>query len=215
MSIREALKPKSDQLNADDLLGDITKIIKITKVTINLNSDQPIIIDYEGGQGRPWKPNKSMGRVLAALWGDDELLYIGRYVELYREPSIKFGKLVVGGIRIKALSDITEREVLSITMSRSKKERITIEPLHIKQEVPIDDRVKKAINVLHGDNVNDKIINAAIALLGQLDTNSDLHYDLTQALTLHTQYAEAQPEQDSNSEQVLPEWAADYKNSEE
>jgi len=201
MSIREALKPKSDQLNADDLIGNITKIIKITGVKINLNSDQPIIIDYEGGQGRPWKPCKSMGRVLAALWGDDELLYIGRYVELYRDANVRWAGEAVGGIRIKSLSDIVKREVLSITISRNKKERITIEPLQIKQEIPIEERVKKAINVLHGDNVNDKIINAASSLLGKLDTNSDLHYELTQALTLHTQLAEAQPEQDSNSEQ--------------
>ena len=57
MDITDTIKPKSDQLNADDLIsGPITvKIVKVSKVS----GDQPIVIEIEGDY-QPFKPCKSM-----------------------------------------------------------------------------------------------------------------------------------------------------------
>ena len=65
-----AIIPKSDQLNADDLLaGPIT--IKITGVTVKGGQEQPVSIHYEGDDGKPYKSCKSMNRVLVSAWGPD------------------------------------------------------------------------------------------------------------------------------------------------
>ena len=60
--LSKTIDPKSDQLNSDDLIaGPIT--IRITKVSANLSSpEQPISIFFEGDNGKPYKPCKSMRR---------------------------------------------------------------------------------------------------------------------------------------------------------
>lgn len=129
MSLREALAPKSDQLNADDLIGDVTKIITITSVSVKVGSEQPIIINYQGDNGKPWKPSKGMGRVLMALWGESENDFIGRSIELYRDASVKFAGDEVGGIRIKSMSHINGRQILSQTISRGRKQKYVVNEL--------------------------------------------------------------------------------------
>ena len=80
--------PKSDQLNADDLIGEQRKTIKITQITVKeKGEDQPCSIDYEGDNGKPWKPCKGMRRVLIEVWKSaDANTYIGRSLTLYRDP---------------------------------------------------------------------------------------------------------------------------------
>ena len=69
--------PKSDQLNADDLIaGSMT--ITITDVTIRPGTEQPISIHYEGDNGKPYKACKSMCRVMVTAWGPDSKKYVGR-----------------------------------------------------------------------------------------------------------------------------------------
>ena len=79
-----AIVPKSDQLNADDLIaGPIT--IKVTEVTIRAG-EQPVSIHYEGDNGKPYKSCKSMNRVLVMCWGADAKNYIGRSMTLICRP---------------------------------------------------------------------------------------------------------------------------------
>ena len=67
--LRDTIVPKSDQLNADQLLGGpIT--IRVTDVRRG-SDDQPIIIAYDNDGGRPYKPCKSMRKVLLFAWGAD------------------------------------------------------------------------------------------------------------------------------------------------
>ena len=55
IDMRPTVIPKSDQLNADSLIGGpIT--IKVTKVSLLAEADQPIAISYEGDGGKPYKP---------------------------------------------------------------------------------------------------------------------------------------------------------------
>lgn len=124
--------PKSDQINADSLLaGPIT--IRITTVDIRPGSEQPVTIHYEGEEGKPWRPCKSMCRVLVAAWGPDAKAYAGKSATLYCDPSVKWGGMEVGGIRISHLSHLDRRLVMALTATKGSKKVFTVETL---KEVP-------------------------------------------------------------------------------
>ena len=122
-----AIAPKSDQLNADDLIAGPLEIT-ITRVSIS-PGEQPISIDYQGGDGRPWKPCKSMARVLVLCWGADGKAYAGRRARLYRDPEVRFGPAQVGGIRISHLSDIDAERSIALTTARGRRIPYLVKPL--------------------------------------------------------------------------------------
>lgn len=130
MDMREGLKSnKSDQLNADDLLLG-PKTITITEITRGSTREQPYAFHYEGDDGRPWKPCLSMRRVMAKAWGTAEGAdYIGRKVMLYNDETVTWAGRAVGGIRIKALSHISEPKTIAITDKRGSKKNVTVEVL--------------------------------------------------------------------------------------
>lgn len=122
------IAPKVDQLTADALIGGpIT--IKIRDVTGNDDPAQPISIHYEGDNGMPFKPCKTQRRVLVHVWGKDGKQYVGRSMSLYRDPTVAFGGLVVGGVRISHMSNISADVVLAVTAKRGSKKPVTIKPL--------------------------------------------------------------------------------------
>ena len=121
------IEAKSDQLNADDLIGT-SKTITVTKVT-GSDGDQPVSIHYEGDNGKPFKPCKTIRRVLVGIWGKNAVEYVGRSMTLYRDDRVQFGGLEVGGIRISHMSHI-DKEVLVVLMkTKGKKAGIKILPL--------------------------------------------------------------------------------------
>lgn len=125
--------PKSDQLNADQLLGG-AMTIKVTEVSVSESPDQPVIIHYENENGRPFKPCKSMRKVLIFAWGDDGTKWAGRSMTLFNDPEVKWAGVKVGGIRISHMSDIERDLQLQLTATRGKKEpfiikRLNAEPL--------------------------------------------------------------------------------------
>jgi hypothetical protein len=133
-SILETIKPKSDQLNADDLMaGPIT--VTITGVTEG-SAEQPVIVHIEGRQ--PYKPCKSMRRVMVACWGDKAKKYIGQRMTLYCDPSVKFGGEKVGGIRISHVTGIDEPRALLLTTTRSKRAQYIVNPLTVAMYPPED-----------------------------------------------------------------------------
>lgn len=118
--LRATVVPKSDQLNAEQLLsGPMT--IKVTDVRIGSSDEQPVILHYENDAGRPYKPCKTMRKVLILAWGEDGTQWIGRSMTLYNEPTVKFGGMEVGGIRISHLSDIQRDMQVSLTSTKGKK----------------------------------------------------------------------------------------------
>ncbi len=128
------IAPKSDQLNADDLLVE-PKTIRITKVSADPGSkEQPIAIYYDGDNGKPYKPCKSMRRVLVQVWGRKGDDYVGRRLTLYRDPSVLFGGVAVGGIRISHMSDIDRRMELILTASRASRKPFTVDPIEPEQK---------------------------------------------------------------------------------
>lgn len=124
-NLRDTIVPKSDQLNADDLIaGAIT--VKIAGVKRG-DAEQPVIVALEGQ--RPYKPCKSMRRVLISAWGDDGSKWVGRSLTMYNDPEVKFGGVKVGGIRISHMSDIPSDLVMSLTATRGKRAEYRVSKL--------------------------------------------------------------------------------------
>jgi hypothetical protein len=123
------IAPKSDQLNADDMIGGKTMTITVTKVSLCKEPDQPIAIGFDGDNGKPYKPGKSMRRVLVNIWGPDGSKYVGRRMTLFRDEKIQFGGTAVGGIRISHMSDIDEPVTMALTMTKASRKPFTVRPL--------------------------------------------------------------------------------------
>lgn len=137
--MRTVIVPKSDQMNADDLLaGPVT--ITIREVGIRPGTEQPVSIHYDGDNGKPWKPCKSMCRVLVAAWGPDAKAYVGRSATLYCDPKVKWGGMDVGGIRISHLSHIDRDMVMALTATKGKRAPFVVKPMAAgKPSMAIDD----------------------------------------------------------------------------
>lgn len=126
MDISSTLEPNSDQLDAIELVGGPRTFV-IEGVSAG-NAEQPVQV-HLAGFPRPWRPGKSMRRILAAAWGTDASLYVGRSVTLYCDEAVVFGKDRVGGTRIKAMSHIEKRLSVPLLVSRGKSAIFTVEPL--------------------------------------------------------------------------------------
>jgi len=127
MDIAKTTEPKSDQQNFDDYIAG-PKTVTISEVKKG-TPEQPVEIHLVEFPGRPYKPSKSMRRVLVACWGPDASQYIGRRITLYGDPTVKFGGQEVGGIRIAALSHIDEPKSIGLTVTRGKRAPFTVHPI--------------------------------------------------------------------------------------
>ncbi|WP_094359970.1 hypothetical protein [Mycobacterium marinum] len=120
--------PRSDQVNAEDLLTG-ARIVTITAVKRG-NAEQPVdIVTAEFGPGRPYKPSKTMRRVIIAAWGTNTPDYVGRRLTIYRDPDITFGRDKVGGIRISHMSHIERPIEIALTVTRGRRAVFIVEPL--------------------------------------------------------------------------------------
>jgi hypothetical protein len=134
MDITATLAPKSNQLNTDDLIAG-PKTITITKVVAG-NPEQPVAIHFDGDEGKPWYPCKSMRRVLVAAWGADASQYVGRRVTLFRDPGVTYGGIQVGGIRVSHLSGIDGPLSIALTVTRQKRAPYKVLPLAAAAPAP-------------------------------------------------------------------------------
>lgn len=126
--LRPTIIPKSDQLNADQLVtGEMD--ITVSDVRLGSGADQPVVVHYENDSGRPFKPCKTMRRVLIMAWGENGKKWIGRSMRLYHAAEVKFGGQAVGGIRISHLTDIPTSIVVSLLETKGKKITHTIKPM--------------------------------------------------------------------------------------
>lgn len=145
--------PKSDQKNYEDFLGGKTLTIKVTKVTIKAG-EQPVTVNYEGDNGKPYKPCKSMCKVMVIVWGNDSAKYAGRSMTLYGDPTVTWGGMAVGGIRISHMSHIDKPITMALAATRSSKKLFTVNPLAVQSEpktVP-SDQVTKPLTISTDQN---------------------------------------------------------------
>ena len=126
--LRPTIVPKSDQLNSEQLLiGPMT--ITVTGVTVSASAEQPVTINYAGDDGRPYKPCKTMRKVLILAWGHDGSEWTGKSMTLFNDPAVKFGGQSVGGIRISHVSHIERDIAVALTATKGKKTLHTIKAL--------------------------------------------------------------------------------------
>lgn len=126
MDMTESIAARSDQVNADDLAGG-PQTVTIREV-IKGKAESPfdfLLVEID----RAYRPNKTMRRVIVAAWGKDTKAYAGRRLTLYREPTIQFAGKDVGGIRISAMSHLTEQFKDKFQTKRGVREEFIIQPL--------------------------------------------------------------------------------------
>lgn len=191
------VEAKSDQLNADDLIG-APRTITVTRVT-GCEGDQPIAIHYEGDGGKPFKPCKTIRRVLLAVWGRNATDYVGRAMTLYRDDSVTFGGLNVGGIRISHMSHLDKETVVVVMKTKGKKAGIKVKPLAAAPQSKPDAAVKwaddyiAAVRACDDMDALNTLANAKAKHLAALEgKRADLH--LTCIGALDKRRAELTPE---------------------
>lgn len=127
MDISDTIIAKSDQLNAADLIGGpIT--ITITKVSKG-DGEQPVAISYEGDNGKPFKPCKSVRRLLVGMWKKDATKYVGRRLTLYFDPKVTWAGKEEGGVRVSHASHIDGEFKMALRASKAKTVMTTVKPL--------------------------------------------------------------------------------------
>lgn len=129
VDMSKTIAPKSDQLNADDLIsGD--RVITVTHVRGLDDAQQPVAIYYEGSN-KPYKPCKSMRRVMVKAWGADASKYAGRSMQIFCDPDVQFGGMKVGGIRISHMSHIERDIQMVLTASKTKRAPYLVKVLNV------------------------------------------------------------------------------------
>lgn len=126
MDLTASIEARSDQINADDLLGGPATYT--IREVIAGKAESPfdfMLVETE----RAYRPSKTMRRVIVNAWGPDANKYPGRRLTIYREPTIQFGGKTVGGIRISHMSGIDKRVEMLAQVTRGKREKFTVDPL--------------------------------------------------------------------------------------
>lgn len=118
-SIRDTVAPKSDQMNADDLIAG-PQTYTITEWRRQSDEKQPVAL-YVTGRKVPYLPCKSMRRVLMAAWGEYARDWVGKSFTLYCDQDVVFGGVKVGGIRISHMSDMEADMNVLLTASKGKR----------------------------------------------------------------------------------------------
>jgi len=148
MDISASTAPRSDQQNFDDYVAG-PKTVTVAEVRQG-SAEQPVEVHLVEFPGRPYKPSKSMRRVLVAAWGSEASTYAGRRIKLYGDPEVTFGRDKVGGIKIAALSHIDKPLSIALTVTRGKRAPFVIQPLgDAPAPVAAGDDVPRALTAIH------------------------------------------------------------------
>lgn len=167
LDITETTAPRSDQQNFDDYATG-SKTVTISEVRRG-TAEQPVELHLVEFPGRPFKPSKTVRRILVAAWGPDASTYAGRRMTLFGDPAVKFGGVVVGGIRVSHLSHIDKTLELHLTATRGKRSPHVIEPLPDLPE-PINEQA--ALDAIaQADDVD--TLNAIASDIKQRGVNGD------------------------------------------
>lgn len=128
MNLSQAVIARSDQLNADDLVsGPRTFTVKEVR---RGDSEQPVAIELVEFPGRPFKPSKTVLRILAFVWGEetDDWPQPARFT-LFRDADVKWAGQAIGGIRVSHMSHMKKQIKIALAESKGKKTLHTVEPL--------------------------------------------------------------------------------------
>ena len=181
MDMTESIQPKSDQMDYEDLLGG-ERTFTILEVRKGPSSEQPIEIVLDGFP-RPWRPAKTVRRILVAAWGTDGATYAGRRLTLFGDPNVKWAGQPVGGIRVRALSGIQRPLTVALTVTRGKREPVTVQPL--PEQAPAR-TIADRMHALHLDPAGMRAFTARLLghEAGWADLTDDEQAQVTEALDL-------------------------------
>ena len=129
MDLTQSILAKSDQLNADDLMSG-PRTFTVVEVRRG-DDDQPVnIVLAEFPANRPFKPSKTVVRLLVHAWGKetDDWPETPR-MTLYRDDKVKWAGQEIGGIRVSHLSHIDKRLKVALAESKGKKSLHVVDPL--------------------------------------------------------------------------------------
>jgi hypothetical protein len=178
--------PKSDQINADDLIaGPMT--ITIREVQIRGGQEQPVSIYFDGSD-KAYRPCKSMSRVLVQGWGADASKYVGRSLTLYRDPTVKWAGLEVGGIRISHMSHIDGEKLMMLTATKGSRKPHKVKPLQAEQRSNANaaekwaaDHIGFVVGATTLERLSEIEASGEKAMNKLAGTNPDLHAKVTAA----------------------------------
>lgn len=124
LDISKYMEVDSNRLNADDL---ISSPIVVQIMDVKVGSDVKITIS---GGHKPFLPCKTCLRILAgAHKTKNAAKWIGTWMRLYRDDSVRWAGEEVGGVRIDALSCVEETMTLTLNESNKRKTQWKIQPL--------------------------------------------------------------------------------------
>ena len=132
MNMLEAIAPKSDQINAEDLVGR-TITVTVREVTIRAGQEQPISVALEE-TNKVFRPCKTTARLMVGGWGPDPSKYAGKKMTLYRDPSVKWGGVATGGIRISHMSHLDAPLVMALAENKKNRKVHTVQPLQAEKQ---------------------------------------------------------------------------------
>lgn len=129
MDLANAIIAKSDQLNADDLIAG-PRTFTVAEVRQG-DADQPVSIFLREWPGnRPFKPSKTVMRILVHAWGEESDDWPPNpRMTLFRDEKVKWAGQPVGGIRVSALSHIPGQLKIALQESKGKKTLHVVDPL--------------------------------------------------------------------------------------
>lgn len=144
------IKKNTDQLNYEDFIGGVTRLVTIAGVEKGRKEAQ-YDISIEGDD-RYWRPPATVLKQLVLAYGDEGANWVGKSAILYGDPDVKMKGVKVGGIRVSHLSHIEEPLTASLTITRGQVGKFVVDPmpetqmriLRLRQEWKTADPARKA-----------------------------------------------------------------------
>jgi hypothetical protein len=135
MNLSQATLARSDQLNADDLVGG-PRTFTVAEVRRGDNEQPVAIVLEEFPPNRPFKPSKTVLRLLSHVWGEetDDWPERPRFT-LYRDAKVKWAGQEIGGIRVSHMSHIdwvhkgAKQVKIALAESKGKKSLTVVDSL--------------------------------------------------------------------------------------
>ena len=150
-NVKKAMQSKSDQLNYVDV-GEGSLIALIENVHVTNSDQQPVTVTFAGCNGKPYKPNKGMIRVLAGAWGEETDCWVGKTIKIVGDPTVTWGGEAIGGLVVGALSDVDPK---GYTAYIQKNKRVRVKktiPLLVVEPVQLTADDQSWIDAARKDN---------------------------------------------------------------
>lgn len=147
IELQACAEAKSDQIDADNLIGGITMDVTIKAVQRGPSNEQPLQLVLEETD-KFYRPSKTFRRALIGCFGDEPANWVGQRIRLVRNPDTTFGGVKVGGIEVSHAS-VAAPIVLMLSTKRGKKSAVSIDVIPpIQKPVPMPAKVKEAAAVI-------------------------------------------------------------------